>query len=136
MEDIKIFTVEEANELLPLLTEMLYDLKDNHENILRKQAEIDALELIMDRSSDAGLREIEKQVSRLNDLMADFNLTLEKVQHQGCLVKDVETGLIDFYAVMDGEVVYLCWKLGESRVEHWHPVGEGFAARKRIFRAE
>jgi hypothetical protein len=50
----------------------------------------------------------------------------------GCLVKDVEQGLVDFYSMLDGEAVFLCWQFGEPGVTHWHPVDEGFAGRQPI----
>ena len=50
----------------------------------------------------------------------------------GCLVKDLEAGLVDFYAVQDDEPVFLCWQFGEPSVAHWHALDEGFAGRKPI----
>jgi hypothetical protein len=47
-------------------------------------------------------------------------------------VKDLEQGLVDFYAVMDGEPVFLCWQFGEPAVTHWHGIDEGFAGRQPI----
>lgn len=57
---------------------------------------------------------------------------IETVQLQGCLVKDLDTGLIDFPTLYRGEEVYLCWKLGESGISFWHGVSEGFRGRKKI----
>jgi hypothetical protein len=59
---------------------------------------------------------------------------LEKIQDQGCLVKDLDTGLIDFPTLFHGEEVYLCWKLGEKGISFWHGVEEGFRGRKPIDR--
>jgi hypothetical protein len=50
----------------------------------------------------------------------------------GCLVKDLERGLVDVYALEDDEPVFLCWQYGEPAVTHWHAVDEGFAGRKLI----
>jgi hypothetical protein len=57
---------------------------------------------------------------------------LEKIQEFGCLVKDLDIGLIDFPTLLNGEEVYLCWKLGESGIQFWHGVQEGFRGRKAI----
>jgi hypothetical protein len=57
---------------------------------------------------------------------------LEKVQEFGCLVKDLDIGLIDFPTLLQGEEVYLCWKLGEAGIQFWHGVHEGFQGRKPI----
>lgn len=57
---------------------------------------------------------------------------LEELEEIGCLVKDLDTGLVDFPTLFRGEEVYLCWKLGETGITYWHGVSEGFAGRKPI----
>ncbi len=57
---------------------------------------------------------------------------VEKIQEMGVLVKDMEKGLCDFPCHLDGRIVYLCWKLGESKVEWWHETQDGFKGRKKI----
>lgn len=61
-----------------------------------------------------------------------FKETIERIQEFGCLVKDLDTGLIDFPTLLNGVEVYLCWKLGESSILFWHGVEEGFRGRKSI----
>src|SRR5260370_42135499 len=60
---------------------------------------------------------------------------MEKIEEIGCLVKDLDIGLIDFPTLLQGEEVYLCWKLGEPGIHYWHGVHEGFQGRKAIDRA-
>lgn len=62
----------------------------------------------------------------------DLKETLEKIQEYGCVVKDLDIGLIDFPTLFRGEEVYLCWKLGETGIRFWHRVEEGFRGRKTI----
>ena len=57
---------------------------------------------------------------------------LNKILETGCLIKDLEVGLLDFPAVIDNEEVYLCWKLGEDRIRFYHRQDEGFAGRKPL----
>lgn len=57
---------------------------------------------------------------------------LEKIQATGCVVKDLDTGLLDFPAILNNEEVYLCWRLGEERIRFWHRQDEGFAGRKPL----
>ncbi len=57
---------------------------------------------------------------------------VNKIQETGCLVKDLDEGLIDFPTLLKGEEVYLCWKLGEKRIGYWHGIEEGFAGRKPL----
>ena len=61
-----------------------------------------------------------------------FKETIERIQEFGCLVKDLDSGLIDFPTLLNGVEVYLCWKLGESGIHFWHGVEEGFRGRKPI----
>jgi hypothetical protein len=57
---------------------------------------------------------------------------LEKIQSTGCVVKDLDVGLLDFPAIINNEEVYLCWRLGEERIRFYHRQDEGFAGRKPI----
>ena len=58
--------------------------------------------------------------------------TISKIQDTGCLVKDIDEGLIDFPSMIEGQEAFLCWKLGEGRIEYWHGLEDGFAGRKRL----
>jgi len=57
---------------------------------------------------------------------------VDRLDELGVQVKDLDTGLLDFPALRDGEEVELCWQVGEDAVAHWHGIGEGFAGRKPI----
>ena len=76
------------------------------------------------------------QATRLKherDLLAEtIQATLDRIHSTGCLVKDLEKGLLDFPAILDNEEVYLCWRLGEDRIRFWHRHHEGFAGRKPL----
>lgn len=65
-------------------------------------------------------------------LVAQIKDALDRIQATGCIVKDLETGLVDFPTVINHEEVYLCWRLGEDRIRFWHRQDEGFAGRKPI----
>ena len=86
---------------------MLGGSRINHEEIVRRRSSIDAAE------------------TRLREMA-------EKIQETGCVIKDLDIGLIDFPAIFRGREVYLCWKLGEAEILFWHPVEEGFRGRKPI----
>jgi hypothetical protein len=62
----------------------------------------------------------------------ELGAILERIQEHGCLVKDLDAGLLDFPTLYAGREVYLCWKFGEPRIEFWHGVDEGFRGRKVI----
>lgn len=61
-----------------------------------------------------------------------LNTAIENIQEYGCLVKDLDIGLLDFPTLLNGQEVYLCWKLGENGIHFWHAVEDGFRGRKPI----
>ena len=70
--------------------------------------------------------------SRRDAAAAMLKGAIDAVQDTGCLVKDLDIGLVDFPTLFKGVEVYLCWKLGEPSIEFWHDVDEGFRGRKPI----
>ncbi len=76
-----------------------------------------------------GIREMRDQRDQSGERL---KTALEELEEIGCLVKDLDTGLVDFPTLFRGEEVYLCWKLGETGITYWHGVSEGFAGRKPI----
>ena len=65
-------------------------------------------------------------------LAESLKSSLDKILETGCVIKDLDIGLLDFPSVIDNEEVYLCWKLGEDRIRYYHRQDEGFAGRKPI----
>ena len=74
---------------------------------------------------DARTPEFAKLARELQEVVDELALI-------GVQLKDARTGLVDFFAYRDGEVVELCWKLGEESISHWHRIGEGFPGRKPL----
>jgi hypothetical protein len=74
----------------------------------------------------------EADVARLQHLAGEVSAAVERINALGCLVKDLEQGLVDFYSLRDDEAVFLCWQFGEPAVAHWHPLDEGFGGRQPI----
>ena len=73
-----------------------------------------------------------EQKDRRESSARELKGAIEKIHEYGCLVKDLDVGLIDFPTLFNGQEVYLCWKLGESGIQFWHGVEEGFRGRKPI----
>jgi len=65
-------------------------------------------------------------------LAQSLKTALDRILETGCLIKDLDVGLLDFPALIDNEEVYLCWKLGEDRIRFYHRQDEGFAGRKPL----
>jgi len=70
--------------------------------------------------------------TRKDQSLVGLKRKFEEIQETGCLVKDLDAGLIDFPTLYKEEEVYLCWRFGESAIEFWHGVEEGFRGRKKI----
>ncbi len=135
MYDVKTFTVEEANKLIPVLTPLLYQLEEMHTRLLGLQAQVDALELIsengVEENSPNG-EDAERLVIQMKTLADSYQVLVDKVQAYGCYLKGVFPTLIDFFHTHKGNVVYLCWMLGETEINHWHAVGSGFSNRQTL----
>ena len=67
-----------------------------------------------------------------SQLAESLKSTLNRILETGCLIKDLDVGLLDFPSLIDNEEVYLCWKLGEDRIRFYHRQDEGFAGRKPL----
>lgn len=133
-EGPRFFSVEEANGLVS-------HLEIEFGRIARARGELapliealggaDAAVAIL-HDAEAPPAGREREAERLRRLAAEITDAVERVNELGCLVKDLELGLVDFYAMQEGEPVFLCWQFGEPAVTHWHGVDEGYAARKPL----
>jgi len=132
----RMWTVEEANahlgemrELLPQLRSWVVRLRKVHDE-LRRLATFWGKEV---EAADQPDRELKR---RLDDEWADLTRRLEaevsRLQTQGIEVKDLESGLIDFYALQNGEVVFLCWQRGEDEVGYFHTLEGGYRTRRPL----
>jgi hypothetical protein len=133
-EESRIFSLRDAERLRVQLEPILIDAIEAR----RKLAEIDEeLGKLADRAQQSGgllvaHDKAAKQRLEHNRLAGAVREALEKIHATGCVVKDLEVGLLDFPARINGEAVYLCWRLGEDRIRFYHSQDEGFAGRKPI----
>lgn len=82
--------------------------------------------------ANAEMPEVWELAAEADRLWHQLQQQIAAVERFGCLVKDVQKGLVDFFAVRETEAVFLCWQLGEAKVSHWHPVDEGYAGRRPV----
>ena len=130
MNQLKVFTLKEANEVLPRLTPMLQELRVTREVILKMEVEIDTLELLAENKSSEGVSpEVSRKVEEYTKLVNRFYALIDEIHETGCILKDVDMGLVDFYTLYKGKVVYLCWRAGEAEVGFWHDIGGGYSNR-------
>ncbi len=130
----RIFTIQEANALVPAL-------EVEFGRLARLRTEISAAVEVLG-GPDVAVAVLEDggepppgrepDAERLRGLAAAVASAVERVNAFGCLVKDLEAGLVDFFAMQDDEPVFFCWQFGEPAVAHWHGVDEGFAGRRPI----
>ena len=131
----KVFTLDEANALLPELTRALDTLTTLGHEITSLRREIQVLSAIESSGASVAnpdvraLRDRERDVA---DRIDRFRHTLAETSGLGCIIRDLELGLVDFYTMAGGRIVCLCWRRGEPKIEHWHPVDEGFSGRRPL----
>ena len=127
----KIFTPDEANRMLPLVSRIADDIVAaySHVNKVLKAFEAEKTRAESDESRLPFLRQRDEDVATALD---QFQALIEEVEALGGTVKDYEAGKIDFYGDVDGEIVYLCWQRGEDSIAHWHSLEDGFGSRQPI----
>ena len=136
MDQLKVFTVEEANQLIARLETLLKDMRALRNKVISLEVEIDALELVSDKDEEGNAPALNRKVEEYTRTVKRFYSRVDDIHETGCFIKDIDLGLIDFYTMYKGRVVYLCWKLGEPEVGHWHETGLGFSSRQPISRKD
>jgi hypothetical protein len=131
MPDVKIFTLDEAERALPLVRRVLADLKLEYAAWRDAVAKYETL--------SGGAKAVEPEPAELEAARTlvtraaeRINGYLQELEAIGCQFKGFEEGLVDFYALKDDRLVFLCWKLDEAHITHWHEVDAGFAGRRPI----
>ena len=134
MAKMKTFTLAEAHRLLPVLKSLIKRAMDGKQVIEQVEKELQELNhrillsggLFVDIPKVARRRaERDRAVQNTKDAMAE-------VEAIGVQIKDLDIGLLDFPCVVDDQIVLLCWKFGEEKIEFWHGLEEGFRGRKPI----
>ncbi len=120
------FTVEQVNELLPTLEPLVGELLKRRARVVTKRNELG--EVMDDLHNDVGGR---AHSAMVQDFAAIEQL-VERIQSFGCILKDMNSGLLDFLATRNGREVYLCWRYGEPRVAFYHELHTGFNDRQPV----
>jgi hypothetical protein len=131
---MKTFTLDEAQSLLPLLESLL-----NRAIQAKRDAET-VEESLLDLSRriylNGGMRvdtaKVGEQRAQIEAHMKQVRETVAEIDAIGVQIKDLETGLLDFPCRLDDQVVLLCWKMGETSIEHWHSIESGFQGRQPV----
>ena len=122
----KLFTVKEANALLPKLRELLDDLALHRDALHEKAPHLEPI-LKSAGTNGGGRVGSEYGVEAYN-----LYLAIGRIQELGVILKDLDMGLLDFPHEREGRVVFLCWHPPEERVEFWHEIETGYAGRQPL----
>ena len=130
---IRVFTVAQANAMLPLIRAITRDLVELSREVVERHERVEHLK--------AG-REIlpgdpyHDELAQIEDELAKDRRRLNRVCGRAAAIgrgsQERVEGIVDFPSTLDGELVYLCWKLGEEEVLYWHPMDAGYAGRQPL----
>lgn len=126
-----LFTVQEANDLLPEVMPRLLELRSRKVTLDSAVAALAALTPAMRANGHAAqARDLEE---RIQALTAELAAGIDRIATMGIDIKSLDHGLIDFPSLHEGRVVFLCWRLGEGpTIRYWHDVDAGFAGRRPL----
>ncbi len=122
----KLFSPEQANELIPRLEVLLREL---HLEANRLRERLAALAEEEPALGEMAFAEVLDQYPELRPTAQRMGELAAQIESFGCLLKDIDQGLIDFPCQLNNEVVFLCWQYGEPQVSAWHTLDGGFAGR-------
>lgn len=131
---MKTFTLDEAQALLPVLESLLkraIEAKQAGESIADELQQL-SRKIFLSGGMSVNIADVQRQRTALEALMQRAKDALAEIDAIGVQVKDLDTGLLDFPCRIDGEIVLLCWRMGEERIDFWHSVEDGFRGRQPI----
>lgn len=130
----RYFTLKEAESLIPAISECLQaaiEAKSQVGAIDNEMQEL-AARICMVGGSEINPTMVARRKLERVSLVQSIEDAVKQIQSNGCVVKDLDIGLLDFPALLNGVEVFLCWKLGEAKIEWWHSTQEGYAGRRKI----
>ena len=122
----RYFTLPEANQALQNIRPWMDEVQTIRSEILVHQPEIWS---VMEKSAGNGGN---PTLSRMVKTFDRLDALIHNIQDTGVIIKDINTGLLDFPAIKDEREVYLCWQYGEDEIAFWHEIEDGFAGRQSI----
>lgn len=131
---MKTFSLQEAQTLLPVLESLLRRAIDGKKAVEEIDSEFQQLanRVFVNGGMSLDVQKLARRRAEKDKTVQTVKDAIEEIDAIGVQVKDIDIGLLDFPCEVEGEVILLCWKLGESDITHWHGFEEGFAGRKPI----
>ena len=130
---MKLFTVQEAESLIPRLREELGSVRAAYDELEKRWESVAAEEKLS--VADHRVREICMNRQEVRDALKIINQGLAFFYQEGVLCKGLDCGVFDFPCLLQDRMVYLCWHWQEDRISFWHEIDTGFAGRKPLFEA-
>ncbi len=132
----KYFTIDEAEKLLPEVTKLLTQVQITKLKIEALSRARELLQISIGASAPEGndflVHQDIKSHKEFHKLHYEFFTIIDDLTEKGCILKDIDEGLIDFNFKFEGRNVLLCWKQGEQKIEHWHELDIGYEGRQKI----
>lgn len=132
----KFFTVEEANQMLPLVRVIVQDIVHLYREIHERRERLNRIRQVHGKAKrdeptlySEELQQIDEEIEKDIDRLKEYT---EELQQLGVELKDAVAGLVDFRTLTDGREAYLCWKLGEDEIAYWHELDAGFQGRQSL----
>ncbi len=126
------FTREEAEALLPQISVVLLKIQERHKVMQHSEEELGTLHALAMGNG----HHLHERITRLQKELAEHIQAMQELINEvssiGCELKDPTVGLIDFLSLRNGREVYLCWHLGEERINYWHYPDAGYAGRQPL----
>ena len=131
---LTLFTLGEANRIAKEIRTELETLVHAKRELDTVQSRVAVLELTLTGASEDNpdARELKTLNARRETLATRIHHGVVAVQRRGCVVKDLERGLVDFYSLRGDRLIFLCWKIDERDIGHWHPIDAGFDQRRPL----
>ena len=131
----RVFTISEVNALIPALSSLVQDQLREQSEIEHGLAELMRLTGEPPRSlepSAADSAELRRLKRELKSRISRYETGWQRVQKWGGVIKDPQTGLVDFYGRVDGKLVWLCWRYGEDTLGYYHELTSGYSGRRPL----
>jgi hypothetical protein len=131
---MKTFTLEEAQSLLPVLESLLKRALESKQAAEKVEADLSALSqrIYVSGGMYVNVGAVAKQRAEVEDHTQRMRESIAEIDAIGVQVKDLGSGLLDFPCRMDDEIVLLCWRMGETAIDHWHTMDSGFQGRQPV----
>jgi hypothetical protein len=132
---MRTFSLHEAQAMLPILESLLRTSMEAKQKIQQVEADLQAVQerVFLNGGTMLDVKHWSKRKAERDKALQKAKDALAEINAIGVQVKDLDMGLLDFPCKVDnGEIVLLCWKLGETSITHWHGLEEGYAGRKPI----